>query len=142
MPARGDRGIRRRNPGQVLLSGNFLRGKAQSKRRPKVGFRCTDAATLDRWAQWGIRPDEGEPSLWVEAACGWKELLDRTYGSPLRERRPSGLGVGSIGITGGGLWFCRRIRFSGSATGWIETVGRPRTVARQLPFEPALPALA
>jgi acyl transferase domain-containing protein len=59
------------------LRGGFLRGKALSKRRPKVGFRCTDAATLERWAGWGIRPDsEGEPALWVEAASGWKDLLE------------------------------------------------------------------
>lgn len=58
-------------------SGNFLRGKAQSRRRPKVGFRSTDAATLERWAAWGIRPDaEGEPALWVEAGSDWAALLE------------------------------------------------------------------
>jgi acyl transferase domain-containing protein len=60
----------------ALREGNFLKGKVQSKRRPKVGFRCTDAATLERWKQWGIQPDtEGEPALWVEATCDWKDTL-------------------------------------------------------------------
>jgi acyl transferase domain-containing protein len=61
----------------ALQSGNFLKGRAQSKRRPKIGFRCMDSATLERWEQWGIRPDaEGEPALWVEAGCEWKDLIE------------------------------------------------------------------
>jgi acyl transferase domain-containing protein len=65
----------------ALRNGNFLKGKVQSKRRPKVGFRCADSATLERWKQWGIQPDsEGEPALWVEASpetgFDWKDLLE------------------------------------------------------------------
>ena len=60
----------------ALQTGGFLRGKALSKRRPKVGFRCSDAATLERWGQWGIEPDEGEPALWVEAGSDWKGVLE------------------------------------------------------------------
>jgi acyl transferase domain-containing protein len=60
---------------------NVVRGKVQSKRRPKVGFSFTseDHSALELWKQWGVQPDpEGEPSIWVEVGpdkSDWPTLL-------------------------------------------------------------------
>jgi acyl transferase domain-containing protein len=61
--------------------GNVVRGKAQSKRRPKVGFSFTgeDHSVLELWKQWGVQSDpEGEPAVWVEVGpdkSDWPTLL-------------------------------------------------------------------